>query len=284
MGWALSSYRGRYLVQHGGNIDGFSALVAMLPLERVGIVVLTNQNGSTFPAMVRNHALDRILKLPLRDWNGEALAAAARQRAANRAAEQQKASTRVSGTRPSHGLPDYAGDYYHPGYGVLSIGAEEDRLTATFHGIATPLEHWHYDVFSGLRNPADPTFADMKYNFRTNLKGDIEAVAAPFESAVAPIVFERLPDRRLRDPGYLARFAGRYALANDTAVVALRGNELTLSQRGAPVRVLLPDRGSEFNLRGLTGFSVEFVLDQSGVVTGARFKQPNGVFEARKVN
>ena len=283
MAWSLTSWRGRYQVQHGGNIDGFSALVAMLPLERVGIVVLSNQNGSTFPGIVRSHALDRILGLTKRDWNGEALAAAARQRAANRAAEAKKETARVKGTRASHSMEEYAGDYYHPGYGMLTVGAEEDRLVATYHGIVTPLEHWHYDVFSGLRNPADPTFTDMKYNFRTNLKGNIEAVAAPFESAVAPIGFERLPDRRLRDPLYLGRFVGRYALANDTAVVALRGNELTLSQRGAPVRVLDPDRGSEFNLRGITGISVEFVMDQAGTVTMARFKQPNGVFEARRV-
>ncbi len=284
LGWALSSYRGRYLVQHGGNIDGFSAIVAMLPHDRVGIVVLTNQNGSSLPGLIRNHALDRILKLPFRDWNGEALAAAARQRAANREAEARKTSLRVAGTRPSHPLADYAGEYHHPGYGTLAIAVngEADRLVATFHDIETPLEHWHYDVFNGLRNPADPTFTDMKYNFRTNLKGDIDAVAAPFEPAVAPIVFERLPDRRLRDPGYLARFVGRYALANDTAEVVLKGSALTLSQRGAPVRMLDPDRGSEFNLRGLTGFSVEFVVDQAGVVTVARFKQPNGVFEARR--
>lgn len=227
--------------------------------------------------------MDRILGLPLRDWNGDALKAAARQRAANRAAEAKKETVRVKGTKPSHALDDYAGEYHHPGYGVLTIGVEEDRLVATFHGIATPLEHWHYDVFNGQRNPADPTFADMKYNFRTNVKGDIDAVAAPFEPAVAPIVFERLPDRRLRDPGYLTRFEGRYALANDTVAVALKGNSLTLTQRGAPVRTLDPDRGSEFNLRGLTGYSVEFVMDQAGVVTGARFKQPNGVFEARRV-
>ena len=282
MAWALSSYRGRYLVQHGGNIDGFSAMVAMLPLERVGIVVLANQNGSALPGLVRNHAMDRILGLPKRDWNSEALAATARQRVANREAEAKKATARVKGTRQSHPLPDYVGDYYHPGYGVLSVGAEEDRLVATYHAIATPLEHWHYDVFNGQRNPADPTFADMKYNFRTNVKGDIDAVAAPFEPMVAPIVFERLPDRRLRDPAYLARFVGRYALTNDTAVVALKGNELTVSLRGQPVRTLDPDRGSEFNLRGLTGFSLEFVVDGVGVVTGARFKQPNGVFEARR--
>src|SRR5688572_32515056 len=34
LGWFLSDYEGRLVVQHGGNIDGMSALVAMLPEDR----------------------------------------------------------------------------------------------------------------------------------------------------------------------------------------------------------------------------------------------------------
>src|SRR6185436_11887011 len=43
-GWLLSSYRGHYRVQHGGNIDGFSANVTFYPSDSIGIVVLVNQN------------------------------------------------------------------------------------------------------------------------------------------------------------------------------------------------------------------------------------------------
>src|SRR5690606_25286845 len=37
LGWFIDTYRGRYRVQHGGNIDGFTAAVQMLPNERIGI-------------------------------------------------------------------------------------------------------------------------------------------------------------------------------------------------------------------------------------------------------
>src|SRR5262249_34320577 len=46
MGWFLQDYRGRFIVQHGGSIDGMRALVAMVPEDKVGIVILTNQNPS----------------------------------------------------------------------------------------------------------------------------------------------------------------------------------------------------------------------------------------------
>ena len=49
LGWFLSDYEGKYLVQHGGNIDGMTALVAMLPEEHFGIVILSNMNGSQLP-------------------------------------------------------------------------------------------------------------------------------------------------------------------------------------------------------------------------------------------
>lgn len=34
------------VIHHGGNIDGFSAMMAFVPKQNVGIVVLTNQNGA----------------------------------------------------------------------------------------------------------------------------------------------------------------------------------------------------------------------------------------------
>ena len=284
MGWFLNEYRGHYQVQHGGNIDGFSAMVALFPQNKVGVVILTNQNGSALTGILLNHIADRVFGLPPRDWNGEALARSRRAQSAARAAEQKKESLRIPNTKPSHALSEYAGDYANPGYGTLTVGlpAEQLSLTATFNGIATPLEHWHYDVFSGMRNPADPRFENMKYNFRTNLQGDIDAVAAPFEPNVDPIVFVRQPDRELLDPAFLTRLTGRYYLT-DTTRVTLKGNALVVQTgNGAPVE-LVPYRRTEFTFKGLAGTSVEFVLDAQRRPVMLRVKQPNGVFESKRV-
>ncbi len=45
LGWGMESYRGHYLVQHGGGIDGFTAMVTLLPQDDIGIVVLANKSG-----------------------------------------------------------------------------------------------------------------------------------------------------------------------------------------------------------------------------------------------
>jgi hypothetical protein len=68
-GWSLVSYRAHYRVEHGGNIDGFSASTCFFPMDSIGIVVLTNQNGSAVPGIIRNAIIDRMLSLPYRNWN-----------------------------------------------------------------------------------------------------------------------------------------------------------------------------------------------------------------------
>ena len=283
MGWFLTSYRGHYRVSHGGNIDGFSALVTLYPADHLGIVVLTNQDGSALPGLVTLHAADRIFGPPLRDWSAEALARRNAAQAEQRQAEQRKQSVRVPNTHPSHPLADYAGDYADSGYGTLRIAVDSGHLTATYNGIRTALESWHYDVFNGLRNAADPTFEDMKYLFAGNVKGDIDVVSAAFEPTVAPIVFRRQPDAELRDSTFIERFAGRYALATDTLSVVRQGSVLVLNAGGQPPYRLLPYRRAEFDLSGLQGFSVVFTVDPAGVVTGLVSRQPDGVYTAKRL-
>ncbi|TDR19458.1 serine hydrolase domain-containing protein [Marinicella litoralis] len=42
MGWMLRKWQNRPVIEHGGNIDGYGAQVALLPDEKLGFVLLTN--------------------------------------------------------------------------------------------------------------------------------------------------------------------------------------------------------------------------------------------------
>ncbi len=46
-GWFLQEWNGLKVVQHGGNIDGFNSMVAMIPEKKIGFVMLTNVSGSS---------------------------------------------------------------------------------------------------------------------------------------------------------------------------------------------------------------------------------------------
>ena len=47
LGWFLRKWNGLTVVEHGGNIDGFNSLVAMIPEKKLGFVMLTNVSASS---------------------------------------------------------------------------------------------------------------------------------------------------------------------------------------------------------------------------------------------
>ncbi len=46
-GWMLHDWNGHKIVEHGGNIDGFNAQVALMPDQKLGFVLLTNVSASS---------------------------------------------------------------------------------------------------------------------------------------------------------------------------------------------------------------------------------------------
>ncbi|MBC7986117.1 MAG: beta-lactamase family protein, partial [Sphingomonadaceae bacterium] len=73
LGWFTAIYRGRRLIQHGGNLNGVSTIVMMIPEERLGVTVLINQGQSELRDAMARAVLDRFLGESGRDWVGEAL-------------------------------------------------------------------------------------------------------------------------------------------------------------------------------------------------------------------
>ncbi|KAF7768593.1 hypothetical protein Agabi119p4_7836 [Agaricus bisporus var. burnettii] len=71
----IYSYRGHQVVDHGGNILGFSSSVARLPNDNLGIVILNNDwNANSAIAAVKWRLVDEIViratspSSPLVDW------------------------------------------------------------------------------------------------------------------------------------------------------------------------------------------------------------------------
>jgi CubicO group peptidase (beta-lactamase class C family) len=281
MGWFVDTYRGHSRIHHGGNIDGFSALVSMLPQDRVGFVALTNKNATGLPELLVRHATDLVLGLEAKDWVGEAAKSKAKGEEVAKEAEKKKAARRVANTRPGHKLEDYAGDYSNPGYGDLKVTLDKGQLAFTYNNITTPLEHWHYDTFNGVR-AGDPVFEDTKIGFITDANGNVARLEAPFESTLDPIVFDKKPDARLSDAAYLQKFVGKYILIEQVISISLRGNVLFASVPGAPDMELVPGLGDEFTLKQMKVVSLRFKTDEKGNVMAIELVQPGGIFEAKR--
>lgn len=65
MGWMLHKWNTHRLVEHGGNIDGFAAEVALLPDDGVGFVLLSNVTASPLQSMAIGIVFDALLG----QWN-----------------------------------------------------------------------------------------------------------------------------------------------------------------------------------------------------------------------
>lgn len=54
LGWFLRDWNKHKVVEHGGNIDGFNAQVALMPDQKLGFVLLTNVTASSLGAFAMN--------------------------------------------------------------------------------------------------------------------------------------------------------------------------------------------------------------------------------------
>ncbi|HCZ36407.1 MAG TPA: penicillin-binding protein, partial [Cytophagales bacterium] len=232
-GWFLSSYKGHYRVEHGGNIDGFSANTSFYPSDSVGIVVLVNQNGSAVPSVVRNIISDRILRVKPTDWNKEL-----KERRDKAVTEQKKAaatrsSNKVKGAKPSHILAEFTGKYSHPAYGDFTITYDRDSLFANFKRMKLWLAHHHYDVFNSyaIENGKPDTTTNensTQFLFSGNEVGEISMVALKLEPTLAPLEFKRTPIKVDVSTADLKRYEGEFELGGMTVRFFTKADVLRL--------------------------------------------------------
>ena len=286
-GWFISSYRSHYRVEHGGNIDGFSASVAFFPTDSVGIVVLVNQNGSPVTRVVRNIIADRMLGLEKENWHLETKqsiekAIAQAEAAAENTEEVEKIET-------AHQLEDFTGTYKHPGYGSLKVVLEDGKLFAEMPELRFWLKHSTYDIFHPiLEEQMDDedaaALAGLYMSFTTDPTGKVNAVMIPLEGGLDPMEFTRQIEEKEMSKEELAKYEGEYELAPGVVAKFYTKEESTLYAfiQGQPEYELVATGKHTFALKILDGYSTEFVEESDGSISAVKFIQPNGIFKATK--
>jgi CubicO group peptidase (beta-lactamase class C family) len=286
MGWFLSDYRGRKVVEHGGAIDGMRAEVAMMPEEKLGLVVLTNLGGNILPHALMFKIFDVYLGAPQRDWCAEMLKTTKGLEDQAKAAEKKAEAERVKGTSPSLALDKYAGRYQSDMYGNLVLSLENGKLVARFGPNFTgDLEHWHYDTFRVIWR--DKVEGKGMVSFRLNSQGKVESVNLENLSE-----FTRAPEEPSTVSGItvsesdLKKLVGKYAL--DTPPIEVRieliGNSLKANVPGQPLYTLVPVTADKFRLSGAPdGFFAQFEVagDRAKSLTLVQGPRRNIVLQAR---
>jgi CubicO group peptidase (beta-lactamase class C family) len=168
LGFNVRDYRGEFMLQHSGGLGGNVSLVTMLPDQRLGVAVLTNQESSSALYALTYQVLDHYLHAPAVDYVARYAEIDRAARAGTEAALSRARAARDSSSRPSLPLARYAGRYTDPWYGDVSLALEGGHLVMRFGhtpGLVGDLDHWQHDTFlvrwrdRALRADAYVTFA-----------------------------------------------------------------------------------------------------------------------------
>jgi CubicO group peptidase (beta-lactamase class C family) len=179
--WELVSYHGHYMVSHGGDLPDFSSKVTFFPTDSIGIIVLANSfNTGWTPNAITYAFADRLLRLPIGDyytpakqWYDDY----------NKQNQDTDNGTRHLSSPLTHPLGDYAGKYFHPGYGMMEIKRSGDSLVCFLNDVPLAIRHYSYDAYisSDIRGGS--------LRFATGIDGKINSIVSPFEENIAEIVF-----------------------------------------------------------------------------------------------
>lgn len=286
LGWFLKSYRGHYLVEHGGNIDGFSANVAFYPSDSIGIVVLTNQNGSAATDIVRNILSDKLFALDPIPWNADAKKRMDEMMEMKQKVEKSTDSLQVKNTHPSHPLKDYAGLYGNPAFSEFMITWKNDTLFTFIAGEKTWLKHYHYDVFEfkSVDKKDDSQGEEDSHfliNFGTADNGKIESASIEMDEPGQATVFARRPIKVNLSGDDLNKYVGDYDLEGLTVKIYLKGTTLMVLVPGQPDYETVSVGNDTFDLAIAKGYSIKFTVE-NGNSKAVTFIQPNGNFTAKR--
>ncbi len=269
MGWLLHDYRGREIVEHNGGIDGMSALVALLPEEHTGLVILTNLEGNNLTYALMYRVFDAYLKQSPKDWSTTMLQASNQADARADQEEKNQEGQRVPGTSPSLALAKYAGTYTDTLYGDLTLRNERSGLVLQYGPTTADLAHWQYDTFRATWRPHRLGTA-----FVTFVLGPSGTVSELRFAGLAHFtrkaeVADTTTQVHLAEAD-LRRYAGSFASASlpITAQVQRIGGRLMLTVPGQPAYTLVPITATRFRLTGKgvpAGFFLEYAMEDGRV-------------------
>ena len=166
--------------------------MTLVPDFGIGVAVFTNRSPSEVPSTLTWYIIDRLRGRDPVDWRERFRKQREEFIAHLQVDKDAREKARHKDTHPAHELADYAGDYEHPAYGVMSIKEQGGALHWSWRGMFATMVHRHYETFE-LPEVPDRLLPDkLAITFLTDRDGNIVSLSAPLEPMVKDIVFARL--------------------------------------------------------------------------------------------
>ncbi|HEX8118895.1 MAG TPA: serine hydrolase [Pyrinomonadaceae bacterium] len=260
LGWFLREWKGHKVAEHGGNIDGFNAQVALMPDQRLGFVMLTNVSASPLPASTMNVVWSNLV--------GDPGAPAA-------------SATALAAADPAAKIETEVGEYLLEAVNLkMTVALKEGKLNLTVPGQPTytlePLGGRRYKLAEGFYT----TFRPVKDNpqetemYLEQPQGNVvlkkvkaaDAATAPVSGASADY------------NGPLKEVVGSYEPEKQTGPpveVAVREGKVVLVVPGQPAYPLVERSKDVLGSTTLPdSYSILVRRDEAGHVAGLTLKQP----------
>jgi hypothetical protein len=175
MGWFVEDYRHQLVWQHGGNTDGMTTAVGMMPEHKFGVVVLSSMASAQLPNLLMRYIFDRQLNAPMRDLSAEAYTRFVAQRRRADSMQVAQAGQTAGKKEPSAPLNNFVGTFTDSLYGEAVVSMEGGHLEfkrGEWHGA---LEFVGANNFRWTILPSSPT-GPMNIKFEVAPDGTVSGL------------------------------------------------------------------------------------------------------------
>jgi CubicO group peptidase (beta-lactamase class C family) len=166
LGFELRDRKGKLIVSHTGGVDGFVSSLVMIPSEKMGVIVLTNNDQNIFFQLLTNEIRDSFLDMPYRGYQrglNNFIIAQQKDRHWLDSLQRLVAKKNIWVTD----IKNFTGTYSNEVYGDLQIKQEASGLVINFSnhpGMVGKLEYLQDSTF--LCTYSNPTMGIKEIPFR----------------------------------------------------------------------------------------------------------------------
>ncbi len=266
LGWMLGEWKGHKVISHGGGIDGFNSLVALMPDQKLGFAVLTNVSSSTLPLTVQEAIWSNLVGQP------EAIASAP-----------------AGSVEPAVDPKEEVGLYNFVQANMkIEIVFKDGQLTAIVPGQP------NYPLINvgGRRYKFGPPAPDGFFMTFRPVKGKEGETEMYLEQPHGNYVLPKLKADEVAAAaaaaanytGPLKELLGSYERDGITIELALKDGKVALVVPGQPTYPLVEKEKDTLGATTLPdSYRIIVKRDEAGKVSGLLLKQPNGDFDFKRV-
>ena len=253
LGWMLNEWNGHQVVSHGGGIDGFNSLVALMPDQKLGIIILTNVSGSALPQQIQNTVFEIIVGKPESTVAGGP-AAPPQSEVGKYALGALNIEVAFKDGKLRATVPG------QPEYELINVGGRRYKL-----GLPAP------DGFFMTFRPVKGSEPDTEM-YLEQPHGNLT-----LPKAKAGLATANLPKYK--------ELIGKYELNDIMLEITTKDDKVALVVPGQPAYTLVEKGKDNFGAVELPdSYRITVKRNETGEITGFLLKQPEGEFDVKRVS